>query len=171
MNKLQLTSYETKKELVENYQFEVGRNEEPGKCWFVTPLESQIAEFKNGLGKINYFITRELNQYDLITDYVLIGELLHDHDCSCGKCNENTRANLFKLDSFEDCYLGIGEAYGEQPRLVYDYKKIIEALEKTGMSEEEAREFYDFNIIGSYLGEKMPIFLITDISLEDLNIT
>lgn len=190
MEKLELVQYKTKKDLLEKYSFPVGKQEEVDSVWFMIPLEAQIAEFKNGLGKINYFKTesRDLNKvpyveelespenripimYKMITDYILLTEFVHDHNCDCGSCDKNTRANIFKLDGFEDCYLGLGEAYGEQPRLIYDYKKIIESLEKEGMSEDEAREFYDFNIIGSYLGEKMPIFLVNDVSLDELDVS
>jgi hypothetical protein len=185
MEKLELVKYKTKKDLLETYSFPVGKNEEVGSVWFMTPLEGQIAEFKNGLGKIIYFKTqsRDLNEipyieeleelenrkpimYEMITDYVLLSEMIHPDDCECG-CAEENRASLLKLDGFDDCYLGVAESYGELPALVYDQQKILENLQSDGMSLEESQEFYDFNILGSYLGEKMPIFL-NRIPLDEL---
>ena len=46
------------------------------------------------------------------------------------------------------------------PVLVYDSEKIIRNLmENDSMTHEEALEFFDYNIVGSYNGPGMPIFL------------
>ena len=46
---------------------------------------------------------------------------------------------------------------------VYDNYKIISILmERDGMDEDEAIEFFDFNIAGSYIGEETPIFMYFD---------
>ena len=43
---------------------------------------------------------------------------------------------------------------------VYDTDKVIDILMKRDkMSYEEAIEFFDFNIVGSYVGEKTPLFV------------
>jgi len=45
-------------------------------------------------------------------------------------------------------------------RLVYSTKKIIEILQtRDGMSEDDAWEFFSFNIEGAYVGTKTPIFM------------
>lgn len=42
----------------------------------------------------------------------------------------------------------------------YDVSKIIKILMKEDkMTEEEAREFFDFNILGSWVGEYTPVYL------------
>lgn len=42
----------------------------------------------------------------------------------------------------------------------YDVNKIIEILaEQDGMTQEEAIEFFDYNILGAWVGEKTPSFL------------
>ena len=43
-------------------------------------------------------------------------------------------------------------------RLVYSIRGIIECL-MADMSEEEALEFFDFNIGSAYVGEKTPIYV------------
>jgi hypothetical protein len=46
---------------------------------------------------------------------------------------------------------------------VYDVYKIIAILvARDGMTEEEALEFFEFNIDGSYMGEQTPIFVFLD---------
>ena len=45
-------------------------------------------------------------------------------------------------------------------RLVYSSNKIIRAfMDEDGMSEEEAIEYFDFNIEGAYVGEYTPIYM------------
>jgi hypothetical protein len=42
--------------------------------------------------------------------------------------------------------------------VVYDRDKILEQLRKE-LTPEEAVEYFEFNILGAYVGEKTPIFL------------
>jgi len=60
------------------------------------------------------------------------------------------------IDGFDDCIIGIDE---DSFRLIYSVGKIIEKLmSRDGMGEEDAREFYDFNIGQAYFGEYTPIY-------------
>jgi hypothetical protein len=43
--------------------------------------------------------------------------------------------------------------------LVYSVELILKNLMDMGMDFIEAQEFFDFNILGSYNGQDMPIFL------------
>lgn len=43
---------------------------------------------------------------------------------------------------------------------VYDYDRIIASLMADGMDEDEAEEFYGFNIEGSYAGETTPAIMV-----------
>lgn len=45
------------------------------------------------------------------------------------------------------------------PVLVYDTFKIVEYLEHCGMSFEDAWEWFNFNIEGSHMGDRTPIYL------------
>ena len=63
-----------------------------------------------------------------------------------------------KLNGFDNCIVGITEEFGNGPRILYSKEKIIKELCEE-MSEEEALEFYDYNILGGYFGEQNPIFL------------
>ena len=53
----------------------------------------------------------------------------------------------------------VGESHGKEPVLIYSKEKIIEKLMQDGCSYDEALEFYDFNILGAYINEHMPIFM------------
>jgi hypothetical protein len=184
-----MKKFPSRQDVVDTYSFENGKSEVVGSVWFMTPLQVQLKKFRNGLGRIIYYKTaaRDLethpyderfekpeNQkpfmYEMITDYVLFIDSVHNVNCDCEKCQETETSQLLKLDGFDECYLGIGDSYGEHPALVYDQNKIIEQLKQDGMSEEEAEEYYEYNILGSYLGEKMPIFL-NRIPLNDLGVT
>jgi len=44
--------------------------------------------------------------------------------------------------------------------LIYDYEKVIEILMKDEMDRDEAEDFFSFNILGAYMGEKTPLFSI-----------
>lgn len=66
------------------------------------------------------------------------------------------------MDGFDDCILGILERFGiDQPIVVYDREKVIAKLiDRDGMTHEEALDFYYFNQLGGWHGEKTPAFLI-----------
>jgi hypothetical protein len=66
---------------------------------------------------------------------------------------------ILKADGFDDAIIGIDE---ETMRLIYSVSKCIEILCKE-MDEEEAVEYFDFNVKGAYMGEKTPIWCIDDL--------
>ena len=70
------------------------------------------------------------------------------------------------LDGLDDAILGIVEEFGNGRRILYSRNKIIQILcERDSMTEEDAEEFYSFNILGLYVSEQNPVFL--DITLEE----
>jgi len=62
-------------------------------------------------------------------------------------------------DGFDDAIIGIDS---NSMRLIYSVSKCIEILSKE-MDEEEAVEYFDFNVRGSYVGEKTPIWCTDDL--------
>lgn len=64
-------------------------------------------------------------------------------------------------DGYDDCILGIAERFGMEPVVAYDYGKMIEKMVLEGMTEEDAQEHFNFNIIGAWVGEGTPIFVRT----------
>lgn len=60
---------------------------------------------------------------------------------------------------FEDCIVGVGERYGGPPVAVLDVAKMVAQMEKDGMTHEEALEYFEYNILGAYVGEETPVYL------------
>ena len=73
------------------------------------------------------------------------------------KCLSDDETVLL-ADGFEDAFVGIGRQFGK-PVVVYDKNKCIQILINDGMSEDEANEYFSFNVEGAYVGESTPIFL------------
>lgn len=66
------------------------------------------------------------------------------------------------LDGFNDAIIGMAERINFGPLVAYDAEKIISIMvERDGMTDEDAREYFEYNISGSYLGEYSPIFINT----------
>lgn len=59
-------------------------------------------------------------------------------------------------DGFDDAIIGVDEEHG---RIVYDIDQVITILMRDDMSMDEAYDFYYYNIVGSYVGEKTPVFV------------
>ena len=68
--------------------------------------------------------------------------------------------NILTVDGYDEAIVGVMERFGQPPIAVYDRDKIIRIMmERDGMTDEEAIEFFEFNIIGAYVGEYTPGFL------------
>tara|TARA_R110000822_G_scaffold283024_1_gene404587 strand:+ start:122 stop:361 length:240 start_codon:yes stop_codon:yes gene_type:complete len=65
--------------------------------------------------------------------------------------------DLLKLDGFDEAIIGVVERIGLQA-VCYDRSKVLSILAKE-MTEDEALEYFEFNILGSYVGETTPVFL------------
>lgn len=72
--------------------------------------------------------------------------------------NENAEGAVL-LSGFDDCIIGVVSEFGNGNRVLYSKEKIIKSLMKD-MDEEEANEYFDYNIIGGHFGEQNPVFLI-----------
>lgn len=66
---------------------------------------------------------------------------------------------LLFLNGYDDCIVGIMERFGMESIVCYDYDKFIQQMVSEGMSYDEAVEFYGFNTIGAWMGDKTPCFL------------
>jgi len=67
--------------------------------------------------------------------------------------------DLLLMDGYNDCIAGIVERNGEEDIICYDRDAVLDKLCKMGMSFEEAMEFYLFNQLGAYMGERTPCFV------------
>jgi hypothetical protein len=63
-------------------------------------------------------------------------------------------------NGFEEAIVGVAVRCSKPPLVVYDAEKCIELLmEDSDMSEEDAREYFDFNVLGAWVGPGTPLFL------------
>ena len=68
-------------------------------------------------------------------------------------------SGVLLADGFEDAFIGIGEQFNT-PVAVYDREECLNVLMRQGdMTFEEAEEFFQFNVVGAYVGKQTPIFL------------
>jgi hypothetical protein len=65
--------------------------------------------------------------------------------------------DLLTLDGFDEAVLGVVERAGLLA-VCYDRNKILEILMRD-MNLDEAMEYYEFNILGAYMGEHTPVYL------------
>ena len=62
---------------------------------------------------------------------------------------------FLKADGFDDSVIGVDTS---TMRLIYSVRMCVEILVLQGMDMFEAIEYFDFNIRGSFVGEKTPIW-------------
>ena len=63
-------------------------------------------------------------------------------------------------DGFDEAIDGMCIQFGQLPIVAYDYNKCINILiKRDGMSETQAIEYFDFNVVGSYMGPNSPVFI------------
>jgi hypothetical protein len=67
--------------------------------------------------------------------------------------------DLLTIDGFDEAVIGVVERAGLLA-VCYDRNKIISILMRD-MNQEEAWEYYEFNILGAYMGESTPVYLDT----------
>lgn len=67
---------------------------------------------------------------------------------------------ILKADGFDDAILGIEDT---SMRLIYSVSKCIEILIAGGMTDEDAVEYFHFNVKDAWVGDKTPIWCTDDL--------
>jgi len=67
---------------------------------------------------------------------------------------------VIMADGLEEAFIGLSYRFNDGPVATYDREKIIEIYVRDGMSYEEAEEYFGFNVLGAWVGEKTPVFMI-----------
>jgi hypothetical protein len=76
-------------------------------------------------------------------------------------------ADILFCDGHDNAFIGFMWRFGQnEPIAAYSQKKIIENLMADGMTFDEAQEYFEFNIIGAWVGSGTPCF-IEDMSIEE----
>jgi len=66
-----------------------------------------------------------------------------------------------KADGFEKAFIGVIRRVGKPAIFVYDYQKCVGILLTQGIpTEEEAIEWMEHNVVGAWMGEGTPGFMV-----------
>lgn len=66
---------------------------------------------------------------------------------------------LVFADGYDEAILGLVACNGVEA-VVYDATKVLRVLcRRDGMSLDEAEAFFEFNVVGAWVGERTPLFL------------
>lgn len=64
-------------------------------------------------------------------------------------------------DGFDDALIGVCLKFGNVGCAAYNIETCYEILvNRDGMTYEDAIEYMDYNVLGSYVGEHTPVFLV-----------
>jgi hypothetical protein len=66
---------------------------------------------------------------------------------------------LLLADGLDAAFVGIVERFGQPPIACYDYDLVIQIFTEEGMTEEDALEHFQYNVIGGWVGDLTPCFL------------
>lgn len=69
-------------------------------------------------------------------------------------------ALFLEPDVYDEAIMGIAYRFGMEPVVAYDRTRVIDILARD-MTREDAEEFFEFNIIGSWWGPVTPVFIDT----------
>ena len=74
-------------------------------------------------------------------------------------CLRYSDDSVILADGYELAFLGCGYSFSGS-YAIYDLSTSIEILmQRDGMSFDEAEEFIEYNVLGSYIGDRMPVFM------------
>jgi hypothetical protein len=170
----QLKVFTSTKELLEHYSnITKEKKNEIGHKHFMIPIEHQLKWFNDGLGSITYFETIKNDKISEVKGehlYQMHMEYVKNLKMGEVKDNELTEPSYIKADGFDDCVIGLGFRFGNRGTIIYDQAKVIQKLidnSEGKMTEDEAFEYYEFNILGAYVGENMPIF-VESCTMDDI---
>lgn len=69
------------------------------------------------------------------------------------------QTTLIKAAGLDLAIIGVAEGIGIEPCVAYSFEKSVLLLMQQGMTEEEAIEHIDVNLIGAYVGGNTPIVI------------
>jgi len=74
--------------------------------------------------------------------------------------DEQEQKVVLLAHGFNRGFIGMTQEWNGRVRSVYDYDRCVRVLmRRDKMTEEEAIEYMDFNVVGSYVGDATPLFV------------
>jgi hypothetical protein len=75
---------------------------------------------------------------------------------------EEINPDALLCDGFDEAIIGMAERINLGPIVAYDVDKMLKIMvERDGMTYEEAIEYFDYNILGAWMGENTPVYIQT----------
>lgn len=75
---------------------------------------------------------------------------------------EEINPDALLCDGFDEAIIGMAERINLGPIVAYDVDKMLKIMvERDGMTYEEAMEYFDYNILGAWMGENTPVYIQT----------
>jgi len=76
---------------------------------------------------------------------------------------------LIKADGFDKAILGVAQRSGQPDIIAYDTDKCIEIIMKDHDCDVwDAVDYFNFNVVGSYIGEYTPIFITRTKNMQEI---
>jgi hypothetical protein len=73
---------------------------------------------------------------------------------------EEINPEALLCDGFDEAIIGMAERINLSHVVAYDVDKMLEIMvERDGMTYEEAIEYFDYNILGAWMGEYTPVYI------------
>ena len=70
----------------------------------------------------------------------------------------NDDENILLADGFGDAFIGLAHRLNNT-FAIYDYNKCIEILMEMDMDIDEAKDYFEYNVVGAWVGNQTPAFL------------
>ena len=100
----------------------------------------------------------KLHQYiDAERDVAVARMEVGDDERDAG--DEDDSETLLAIEGMNDCIVGVGRRCSKPDVLVYSHAMLVASYIKHGMTETEAYEWVEFNIVGAWLGEQTPMVI------------
>lgn len=64
-------------------------------------------------------------------------------------------------DGFDEALIGVGVRCAQPDIAVYSYEKAVQVLMMQGLSDTDALEHMEFNVVGGWVGDETPMFVHT----------
>ena len=79
----------------------------------------------------------------------------------------NPDAIVLEPETFDVAILGLGVRCGMEPVVVYSVPKLLQVMMVDNSWDfAEACEWFEFNVLGAYMGEHTPIYLDTELDIR-----
>ena len=77
----------------------------------------------------------------------------------CDSTSLDEAEEIVLYNQLDEAFVGVVERFGMEPIALYDYHKCIEIYMEDGMTYDEAVDFFGFNTIGAWIGDRTTAFV------------